>query len=462
MLSPIIHYFYPDISQQEARKFNLLSITGFLIIGTYWLLRILKDTVFFKIAFPEALGWLPNQGRLLQPTAKFWSVFVVIAMVLIYSKLIDMFKKHQLFYIICSFYGAIFGFTAGVILLSEIYGPAYVGSFALAAAGWLSYFAIESFGSLVVALFWSFTNSITDTENAKHGFPLIITVMQFGAIIGSSIMLLRPPVIWPIILGAMITVLSIIPIIAYFMKVIPADQMIGNKTAQRSEEKKDGFFEGFISGLVILCTRPYMMGIFVVSTFYEVVGQVLDYQMKANSDLIYHSASAFGWFQSIFGVTTNTASFIISLLGTSYIIKRLGIRLSLFIYPVITAVILGGIFSIFYFGAPQPVILLWVIFSGYALVKALGYAVNNPVKEILYIPTSKDVKFKAKGWSDMFGGRFSKGAGAQISHAFKENLPDLMIFGTMISSGLIGIWLMAALYVGYKNQQLIKDNKIIE
>lgn len=464
MLSRFIHYFYPGISPQELRKFSLLSYIAFLIIGAYWLLRILKTTIFFKMAFPEVLGWLPNQGRLLQPTAKFWSIFVVIALVLVYSKLVDLFKKHQLFYIICSFYAIIFGFTTGVLFLSEVYGIAAVGKIPLAAAGWLSYFAIESFGSLAVALFWSFTSSITDTESAKHGYPFIFTIMQVGAIIGSSIMLFSPHIgtLWPVLAGATITVSLVIPLVMYFMRVIPASQMVGNKLAESTEKKKDGFLKGFVSGLMILVTRPYMMGIFVVSTFYEVIGQVLDYQMKANADTIFQSAAAFGQFEAIFGVTSNVASFIISFLGTSYIIKKLGIRTSLFVYPLVTATILATIFSVFYFGMPHPITLLWLIFAGYALIKALGYAVNNPIKEILYIPTSKDVKFKAKGWSDMFGGRFSKGAGAQITNAFKHNLPDLMIYGTIISTGLIGVWMVAALYVGFKNQQLIKDNKIIE
>lgn len=464
MLTSFINLFYPDLSKQETRKFTLLSYIAFLIIGTYWLLRILKTTIFFKIAFPECVGWCANQGRLFQPTAKFWSPFVVIALVLIYSKLVDLFKKHQLFYIICSFYAIIFSFTTAILFMSEVYGAEFVGKAPLAAAGWLSYFAIESFGSLVVALFWSFTSSITATESAKHGYPLIISCMQTGAIIGSAVMLFSPHIgtLWPILTCATLTVCAIIPLVAYFMRTIPADQMIGNKVAEKSEHKKDGFFEGFISGFVILCSRPYMMGIFIVSTFYEVISQVLEYQMKSFADAIFTTPAAYGQFEATFGVTSNVASFLISFLGTSYIIRRFGIRLSLFVYPLVTALILGITFSIFYFMTPQPAILLWVIFVGYALIKALGYAVNNPIKEILYIPTSKDVKFKAKGWSDMFGSRFSKGGGAQITHAFKDNLSDLMIYGTMISTGLIGVWMLAAIFVGFKNEKLIKENKIVE
>lgn len=80
----------------------------------------------------------------------------------------------------------------------------------------------------------------------------------------------------------------------------------------------------------------------------------------------------------------------------------------------------------------------------------------------MYIPTSKDAKFKSKAWVDMFGGRFAKATGARITNFYKHNLNDLMIYGSIFSFGLIGVWILAALFVGRKNQQLIKEGEIIE
>lgn len=39
----------------------------------------------------------------------------------------------------------------------------------------------------MVALFWSFTNSIMNLEQAKGAYGLIITIAQFGAIAGSTL-----------------------------------------------------------------------------------------------------------------------------------------------------------------------------------------------------------------------------------------------------------------------------------
>lgn len=50
--------------------------------------------------------------------------------------------------------------------------------------GWVSFVAIESFGSLAVALFWAFTNATVDLEAAKASYGLVIAGAQIGAIIG--------------------------------------------------------------------------------------------------------------------------------------------------------------------------------------------------------------------------------------------------------------------------------------
>lgn len=466
MLSNVIHYFYPKLNREEIKKFSLLSFIFVLIIGTYWLLRLFKETLFLTIAFPESLGWLPQQGILFQPLAKSLSPFIVLAIVLIYSKLIDLFKKHQLFYIICSFYALIFAFITGVLFVNDLYGAEIIGRNLLASTGWFSYFAIESFGSLLPALFWSFVNSITTTESAKSGFPFVFASAQLGAIFGSGLLFFSDRIgsLWPIVALSAIFVISVVPLVKYFMSTTPAEQLVGNKTAAETEKVKEGFIQGLVSGFTLLITRPYLIGVLIVSTFYEAIAQVIEYQMKRQACLAseFCTPIAFAKFYSIYGVAINTLSFLIALLGTQKIIQKFGTRITLLIYPIAVFIFLIVLFGYFMLGAPSPKFLLWTIFGIMVAIKGLAYAINNPVKEIMYIPTSKDAKFKSKGWIDTFGSRFAKAGGAQITNAFKHNLTDLMIYGTMFGFGLNAIWFVAALYVGYKNSKLLKEGKIIE
>lgn len=467
MFASIAQYFYPDLQQNEIKKFGLLSGIFTLIIGSYWLLRELKDTIFFKIAFPESLGWAVNQGRLFQPDAKFWSVFVVIAAVIVYSKLVDIFKKHQLFYVICGFYGTIFGSVGIILLLKELYGAEFVGRIPLAAAGWVTYFAIESYGSLMVnAVFWSFTNSITDSASAKRGFPLIIACAQLGAITVSVLMILSEHIgaIWPLMLLATVFVGLIMVGVAYFMRVIPASDMVGNQQAHKTEKKKEGFFEGFFAGLILLFTRPYLLGVLAVSTLYEIAKTIVDYQMKAQAAEypMFATETGFAKFMGIFGFCTNGLAFAMALLGTSHLMKKYGLRVCLMVYPVCFAIALLVLLAYYYLGNPTAGQLLWATFGVMMLVTGLSYAVNNPTKEMMYIPTSKDARYKSKGWIDAFGSRTAKATGARVSNMFKHSLTELMYYGSAISLALIGVWACAAFYVGVKNAQLIRDNKIVE
>jgi len=459
MFIGIIHYFYPDLRKDELRKFSLLALALFFTVGTYWLLRLLKDVVVFKLAFPIEL-WGEDYGRQMIPWLKTASPFVVAGMVIIYTKLIDMFEKHKLFYIIASFYAVIFAFVAFVLFMQKEFGSLAIGKLPLAATGMLVYLATESFGSLVVALFWSFTVSSSKTDEAKRGFPLIVAAAQVGAVAGSSLMLIQGLPVWPLYLMALIFMFGIMYTIYYLVKTTPKEHMVSDKVEKQS--KPD-----FFAGIRLLLTRPYLMGVFVVSTFYEVAKTIVDYQMKSQAHVVYHDALDFKWFQGVYGVTSNTLAFFIAILGLEYVMKRFGLRVCLLIYPVVFSISLIGLY-VFYKTNPSSIALLWATFIAMCIVAAASYAVNNPTKEMMYIPTSKDAKFKAKGIVDMIGSRTAKSGGSMITGSLNvpqnpaASIANLMAYGTLLSIGVIGVWILAAIYVGNKNAELTRNNQIIE
>lgn len=466
MFAHIINFFWPDLTVHEQKKFSLLGFMFFLIIGSYWLLRLLKNTIIYKVAFPVSLGWPADQGRLMQPVAKFWSLWVILALVFLYSKLVDWFEKHTLFYLLISIYVLLFSGITAVLAFRHFFGDAFLGKNLLAAIGWVSYFAIESFGSLIVALFWSFTHSITATDSAKRGYPLIASLAQFGAIIGSLPMLFPHQFggLWVLFGGVTLAIASTMIVMTYFMRTIPLAEQIGNKAAHQTEKEKDGFLYGMFAGIWLLMSRPYLCAVLIVSTFHEVISQIIEYQMQSSAYIYpqFATETGFAYFQGVYGLCVNILSFLMALLGTGYLIKRFGLRFCLLLFPICLGIAFMALYGFFAFGSPTPGQLLWATFGVMIIAKGLGYAVNNPAKEIMYIPTSKDVKFKSKGWIDMFGGRTAKGTGAQVTNAFKHSIPELMVWGTMFSLGLTFVWMLAAVYVGTKNRRLIKENKIIE
>jgi hypothetical protein len=120
----------------------------------------------------------------------------------------------------------------------------------------------------------------------------------------------------------------------------------------------------------------------------------------------------------------------------------------------------------------------YVIFTLVSLLKALTYSLDDPVKELLYIPTSNNIKFKAKAWIDVFGARLAKGLGSVItrlsygdSHKLKKiaEIPTITIsILLIIIAWLAGIQfdknISENIIVGdenHNNNQLNKENKNI-
>lgn len=457
MFYRFIHFFYPDIRKDEYLKFSLLALILFLILETFWSLLILKEFMIYKVAFPTQLGWPAGYGREIIPWLKSASPFIVLIAVSIYTRLIDMFEKHKLFYIFCIFFAFIFSMMTAILMIRDFYGPATIGALPLACLGIASYLLSECFGSLLTVLFWSFTVSSTKTDEAKRGFPFIVTIAQLGPIVGALLLLIPNLPEWPMYLGCSITIMMIAFIIRIFIKKIPPEQLICDVI-----EKKH--IPDFFAGIRLLLTRPYLFGVFIVSTFYEIAKTIIEYQMTSQADII---GINFKWFMSLFAISVNGLSFFIGLLSAGYIIKRYSLQICLIIYPSVfcTALIL---LSYYYYHNPCPENLLWANFFVMVCTTAIGYAINKPTREIMYIPTSRDAQFKTKGIIDTIGSRLTKATGMQVAGSLNikgepiKTISNLMTYGTAICFGIIGIWLTAAIYVGKKNRELHRDKKIIE
>jgi AAA family ATP:ADP antiporter len=285
---------------------------------------------------------------------------------------------------------------------------------------------------------------------------MILAGAQAGALIGSGLTcyaqtfdnLFDQDMSFPFLLMvASLTILIVPFLIKFFMSVVHGETT--EQERQEAKKPKTGFFEG----LRLLLTSPYLLGVFVVATVYEIVGTIMDLQMKLLAKAAVGSGAPLTSFMGKFGLAGNLVPLVLALFGTSYIIRNYGVRFCLVAFP--TAVACAVVYVKF-----NP--SLWPAFAAMVVIKGLTYALNNPVKEMLYIPTSKDVKFKAKGWIDGFGARLSKAGGAGINGFFANSLPNLMFFGSIISLGIIGFWVMIALILGTSYNKLIEEKKIIE
>jgi AAA family ATP:ADP antiporter len=130
----------------------------------------------------------------------------------------------------------------------------------------------------------------------------------------------------------------------------------------------------------------------------------------------------------------NLVGFLLQLFVTSRVIRFLGVRGALFILPAL-ALINYSIIAV----AP----ILAVVRIGKILENSTDYSIQNTLRQALFLPTSREAKYKAKAAIDTFFTR----AGDVLSAGFVA-LGQVTGVATPVFAalnvGLTGVWLWVA------------------
>jgi len=454
----ICRFNFGNFEKEEFKKFLRIGCVFALIIGVYWTLRPLKDAIFIQFV-----------GKFQLPFAKTVSVLALLPLVMFYTKLLERTSREKMLIILPTFYGIAvlcFGFLMMVVQApaEEIANRSSLLLIGTKAIGYFWYLFVESFGSLVVALFWAFAADTTEPISAKRGFPLVVAIGQLGGVIFPYSIGGLPhrlgcctDALSMICLGLLI--LLIIPLVRYFLRATPNYLLVSfhGKNEKAEESKQE---PGFFEGLKLLFKNRYLLGIFAANFIYEVAVTIFDFNFKIAASSVY-SGVALSNYLSIYGSSVNTVSLLCLLLGISNVTRFLGIGVALAAMPIIVGLALLGFLSL------NSLTFLFALMVG---SKAINYALNGPALKQLYIPTTPDVKFKAQAWIETFGSRSSKQAGS----VFNMSLAPLQTaFGTLAGrshylmlSGilcfpLLALWLIIAIFLGNSFRKAVKEKVVI-
>lgn len=365
--------------------------------------------------------------------------------------------------------------------------------------GYFMYVAIESFGSISVATFWSFCNASLDLESAKNNYGLIIAVAQIGAISGSTVATRVENIDGGIptlfFLAGLIILLNMIIMKFYlfiFSESLPvgvARQVLSRRNKKRQpvathvrdetrysrtnptiHKGADSNANVFMSGVYLIVRHNYLLLILGTSCLYEVALTCLDYDMKvvglakfqhqaeaASFELSATSTSNmvdndFTIFMGHYGQLTNFISLLLSYFGFPYLMSKFGLRITLRVFPLILFSVTIVVFTL----PPN----LWIVFICMALLKATTFSINDPAKEILYIPTSHTVKLKAKFWIDVVGARMAKAIGSIITQ-YAGNADRIQKYGSIPSIFTSALLLGVSIAVGGQFDWLVRNETIV-
>jgi AAA family ATP:ADP antiporter len=442
-----MHHLWGDLTKDELKKFSLLSLGFFFLIGSFWPLKTLKDSIFINTV-----------GAVNLPLAKLYSLLCFFPVVMGYSYLVDYISKERLIYLFSTI-AALVGFGFSYLLMDPQIGLANPIVDPSRLIGWFFYCFIECYISLILSTYWSFVNDITPPESAKKGYGLIIFGTQLGGFTfitaanlfsrNHNLYAQRAPYISFFCFLLFFGVAGVVYALTHYVNKNELAGYPGTQEKKVTSPSTPFQKIKFIDGLFLLITRPYVMGIFMVVWLQEILGTIMTYQIYLQLESVHQHAGMRNAFLFDFSLLIQLIACLFGFFGTSFFQRRFGIKTCLVGYPLMIASL-----TLIYFLYPS----LYVIAGVLIISKALNYAFNQPTKEILYIPTSHDTKYKSKAWIDMFGLRFGKMTGAFVNTFATTH--GSIIAGLMFS--ILGLWSIVAHAIGTTFNKITEENKIID
>ncbi|MBD3167020.1 MFS transporter [bacterium] len=430
---------FMQVKRRELPLAILMFTYFFLVITSFWILKPIKKTIFitfYDISGFEIFGAVlrASQAELL---AKILNMVVAFVAVVVFTWLSHRFRRQQLTYIFSVFF-----------ILSYI---AY--SFGLRTPGagtvWSFYLFGDLFSTLMVATFFAFINDSVSPDAAKRLYGLIGLGGVAGGVFGTSVLRVWvesvDPFQWMWVCSALALAIILIAYTAGRWVLLHEDApSIPHDQPQRSEPPENKHVASrsnpAFEGARLVFSSKYLLSIVGIVGVYEIVSTTLDFQFTETISHYLDGEAIGRHFATVYTIT-NWSSMLVQFFLTSFIMTRFGLTIALAILPA--AMFMGST-------AFMIVPALWVGSMLNTADNAFSYSINQSAKETLYVPTSREEKYKAKAFIDMFVQRFAKalavGVSLLITTLFRdfESLRWLSIFPVSI----ILVWIVAVRVAG--------------
>ncbi len=443
--------FVSDRDKNEFKKMVLLSTCFFFSIVAFSIIKPLKQSIF--------LGFI---GKGYQPLTRYLTLILLAPVMFFYSKLVDKLRRYQLVAYIMMSYG-ILSLIFAYFLLHPVYGLANTEQSVWRLLGWAIYLYGDFFQIFVIGSFWSFANSITDPQHAKKNYGKMVAVSKVAGLLTGILCYLtieNPQIrntqyIIPLFISFVAIAMCLAALsILYIKWKIPGQYLHGYESVYQMEKQKGEEKTGILEGIRLMVTQPYVFGIFGLLFSHEIISAIADFQMLSLVETYYNSKiTDMSSFFFLYTAAFQGLGLFFAYFGTTFTLKYFDVRKSLLISPLISAILMM-------FLAYNPTLITVTIVM--VVLRAVNYGFNVPIREILYIPTVKDIKFKAKAWTDSFGRTFSKVSGSTFNWLFKDYaISTMMVTGSAFSLVVTAIWATIAVFVGRKYDKTIADGVVI-
>lgn len=424
-----------EVRQGEAITALLLTLNVFLMLTAYYFVKPVREALILAMSSgAEYKSYMSGAIAAL--------LFLIVPA---YDKLVDSFARHKLvIYVTLAFGAQLLLFYAAMAV------PSLRAGLGLIFYAWVGVYSV-----MIIAQFWAFANDLYEREQGDRLFPLVAIGGSVGAAVGSKgadvairgVGIPNMLLIAAGLLGLCATLFWLV----HRREQRDGDAGSGKTEAGTGKNEEAQSQPSRSGGFRLVLSHRYLLLIALFALVYNWVNTNGEYMLSKliKADVAEavsqgkvraeDTGNAIGAAYANFFFYVNVAGVLLQTFVVSRVVKWLGLSKAFLFLP---ALALGNA-AIFAFA---PIVTLVKI--GKTAENATDYSLNNTLKQMLWLVTSPDMKFKAKQVVDTFCVRIG-----DVCSAISVYLAvDLLGFSVQrfawLSLALAGTWLALAVGIG--------------
>jgi len=433
---------FAEVRDGEGLQLLLLAFNVFLILTAYYVMKPVR----------EALILAQPGGAEIKSYAYAAQAGLFVLLVPLYSALATRLPRRRLINVVTALFIAC---LPVFYLLAENQSP----------IGFLFFLWIGIFSLMVIAQFWSYANDVYSPEAGKRLFAVIAFGGSSGAVFGSwiSSQLIRSLGVNPLLLVAV----SILAVSLLLFNIIDLrERTLGARVAGEFDpgaaRRQPDVVIGDGEAFSLLMRNRYLLMIALITLFLNWVNSAGEYILSAivknEADLAVATGSIalseqgrfIGTFFADYFHIVNIAGMLLQLFVVSRAIKYLGVPVALCILPLVAL-------ASYTVAALIPVlgILRWVKVAE----NSLDYSLMNTVRQLLFLPTRRNEKYKAKQLIDCLVVRAGDVLSAGTVYLGTAVLTLSLSEFAWINVAVVAVWLAIAIATGREFQQRVATHE---
>ncbi|HDS0927455.1 TPA: MFS transporter [Pseudomonas putida] len=298
---------------------------------------------------------------------------------------------------------------------------------------------VSVFNLFVVSVFWSFMVDIFDSEQGKRLFGLLAAGATAGGLMGSAItsgLVEHLDRSW---LMAIAIAFLEVAVLASRKLSLQAPSIEHRSRRDNSDQPLGG---SVFAGMVHTLRSPYLGGLALFILLYSVTSTFLYFQQASIAQTSFPDSAARTAFFANIDLIVNAITLGLQLLVTGRMIATLGIVATLCVLPLVS---MAGFVAL----AASPSVA--VIVGAQVARRVANFALARPAREILFITSAREDRYKAKNFIDTVVYR----SGDQVAswgYAGLMGLGLTLVQIPMIAVPLSALWLLLSIWLGRTHQ----------